>query len=323
MKCTLEHCQNTAGVGKQHFEVHVGWRLYLLRNVPATWCYRAINYAIAPVGSDAQIFLAAEAAKGNCTELLDGKDEYVEFGFDEASQQMYWSSADVKNSSGFPNKYGCKINFCLCVGEAPLSAFFMQTHDVPHFQNFENDWLPTSKILTIEKERIAAVQAGAAMACHTVPNTIMRPEIPLRNVGKGKADEASSCQNSGGKDALATSCSINSSKLSGGSSWGGNATTSSKRPRVLQGTALLTKGQVSVSSFFHPSKKNKTDGSVFGPATGVDSVFVDEEGHLGDKRMLLVYDGDKSTAADRGGKGKDILDPAQEQPSPRTRAPWS
>jgi len=55
----------------------------------------------------------------------------------------------------------------------------------------------------------------------------------------------------------------------------------------------------------------------------VDSVFVDEEGHLGDKRMLLVYGGDKSTAADRGGKGKDILDPAQEQPSPKTRAPCS
>jgi len=83
--------------------------------VDPSWCYRALNYDFAPIGSDPQIFLAAEATKGNCNELLEGKDENVEFGFDETLQEVFWAAVDVVDSAGFPNKFGIKANFCLTV----------------------------------------------------------------------------------------------------------------------------------------------------------------------------------------------------------------
>jgi hypothetical protein len=163
MCSTLQQWQDTANrVGWERLQMHLGWRLYLLRNVPATWCYRAINYAFAPVGSDAQIFLSAEAAKGNCTELKDAKDQYVEFGYDTTSQELFWSAVDVKNSTTGDNKFGCKINFCLCVDVARLSALYEKTHEVPHFQQWEKEWRPTSFIIAEEKRRTEVFLPPAA-----------------------------------------------------------------------------------------------------------------------------------------------------------------
>ena len=114
-------------------QMHLGWRLYRLRNVPPTWCYRAINYVFTPVGSETQFFLTTEAVKDRYTELKDGKDQYVEFGYDTTSQEFYWSAVDVKNSMAGDNKFGCKINFCLCVDVVRLSVVYEKTHDVPRF----------------------------------------------------------------------------------------------------------------------------------------------------------------------------------------------